>query len=176
MWQDGDALVFGIWRQMENAWFSPKTGTLAGKPVPARITFPEARHVYDLRARKYLGSVAQVDAQLRWGRASFYLALPYRIGEPQVSLSMEAPTPGETITAAIRLGVPAGSMERLAAWVEVTDPAGQKPLWGQQVVLLSGGEGQVQFQTAYNDAPGRWTVKATELFSGQSAEASWTVR
>jgi hypothetical protein len=175
VWRNGDALVFGLWRQMANAWFSPKTGTAAGRPVPARVTFPSPRHVYDLRARKYLGSLTRLDTQLRWGRAGFFLASPYKIGAPKITLSSKTPGPGETLTATLSLGIPAGAKERHAVWVEVADPLGRKPFWGQQVVLLQGGKGQVQFPAAYNDAPGKWRVKATELFSGQSAEASWTI-
>jgi hypothetical protein len=176
VWQDGDALVFGMWRQMENAWFSPTAGTTAGAPVPTRITLPSARHVYDLRAHKYLGNVSRVDTQLRWGRASFYMALPYAIGAPKVSLSAAAPSPGQAVTASVSLKVPQGATETLAAWAEVTDPRGGQPLWGQQVVLLPGGQGQVQLCAAYNDIPGTWRLRVTELFSGQTAEASWVVK
>jgi len=61
-------------------------------------------------------------------------------------------------------------------WVEVIDPGGRKPLWGQQVVLLADGSGQVQVPVAYNDMPGKWRLRATELFSGKSDEASWVVK
>ncbi|NCO38574.1 MAG: hypothetical protein COZ06_22595 [Armatimonadetes bacterium CG_4_10_14_3_um_filter_66_18] len=175
VWQDGDALVFGLWRQMENAWFSPKGGTAAGKPVSARVTLPAARHLYDLRAHKYLGSVNRLDTQLRWGRASFFLASPYKLGAPKIALSAQTPARGQTLTASLSLDIPAGTKERHSLWVEVSDPSGRRPLWGQQVVVLQGGKGQVQFHTALNDPAGKWRVKATELFSGQAAEASWAI-
>jgi len=176
VWQDGDALVFGLWRQMQCAWFGPKSGTAGGLPVPVRIVLPAPRHVYDLRARKYLGSVSRLDVQLRWGRASFFLALPYEIKGLEVSLSPQAPPPGATVTASIRLRIRPSAAERHAVWVEVTDPQGQRPFWGQQVVLLERGGAKVPLPVAYNDSPGRWRLKATELFSNQSAEATWTVR
>ena len=175
-WQDGDAIVFGLWRQMENAWFSPKGGTTAGTPQPARVTLPAAQHIYDLRAHRYLGNVNQVNTQLRWGRANFFMALPYQIGAMKVGLSGDTATPGKTLTAAVSLQVPSGAKETFAAWAEVTDPRGQQPLWGQQVVLLAGGKGQVQLCPAYSDVPGRWKLRVTELFSGQTAEATWVVK
>ncbi|HHX42052.1 MAG TPA: hypothetical protein GX715_19015 [Armatimonadetes bacterium] len=175
MWRNGDALVFGLWRQMQCAWFGPKTGTIAGKPVPARVTLPEPRHVYDLRAGKYLGKVDRIDTRLRWGRASFYLALPYPIRGVDLSLSQSAPAPGTTLYATVRLNIPAGARERHAACVKVFDPEGREMLWGQQVVILENGTGRVSIPIAYNDTPGKWRVRATELFSGHTAEASWTV-
>jgi len=175
VWANGGALVFGLWRRMENEWFGPKTGTIAGEPVPARVTLPVDSHVYDLRAGKYLGRVSRVDTELRWGRASFFLALPYRVGKVAVALSSARPQAGQTLTADITLDIPAGSPERFATWVEVTDPSGNKPLWGSGVVMLEGGRGRVQFPIAFNDQPGAWKVKVTELFSGQTAETGWTV-
>jgi len=80
------------------------------------------------------------------------------------------------VTVSISLDLPAGAKERFALWVEVTDPQGNRPLWGRQVVILEGGKGQVHFPTAYNALPGKWRVTVTELFSNQSAEATWTVR
>jgi hypothetical protein len=175
VWRTGDALVFGLWRHMENAWFSPKSGTVAGEPVPTRIELPAPLHVYDLRARRHLGKVSRIDTKLLWGRASFFLAVPYAIPEPKVALSTSDPKPGEPVTASISLALPAGAKEQFATWVEVTDPHGNRPLWGRQVVLLNGGKGQAQFPTAYNAAPGKWKVEVTELFGNQSAEAGWSV-
>jgi len=176
VWQNGDALVFGLWRRMECAWFSPQTGTVAGEPVAAQVTLPAARHVYDLRARKYLGQVRQVSTRLRWGRANFFLALPYPMKGIELSLSPSTPRPGQLLTATIRLKIPPQAKERHAVFVEAIDPQGQLTAWGQQVVVLKGGSGRVRVPVAYNDPPGRWRLRATELFSHQAAEATWTVR
>ena len=176
VWENGGAMVVGVYRRMRCEWFNPKSATTAGEPVAAKIALGSARHVYDLRAGKYLGSVTQVDARLRWGRANFYLAIPYQIGTPQISLSSPTPAPGQAITASIALDVPAGALERHAVWVEITDPQGQRPLWGQQVLVLEHGSGRVQITVAYNDLPGPWRLRVTELFSGQSSEATWHIQ
>jgi len=176
VWRNGDALVFGLWQQMRNEWFAPKSGTVAGAPVPARIGLSSAAHVYDLRARKYLGEVSRVDTELRWGRASFFAALPFRIGPLRVSLSTATPTPGQPVTVTLEVDVPAASPAKQAVYVEVLDPAGDRPLWGRQPVLLPGGKGSIELLPAFNDRPGEWTVRATELFSGQSAQATWTMK
>lgn len=176
VWRNGNGLVFGLWRQMKNVWFSPTSNTVAGEPQPARIELAGRRHLYDLRAGKYLGQVSSVDTRLRWGRASFFLALPYRIGPLTVALDASNPQPGQVVRATVKLGVPPQARERFAVWAEVTDPTGRTPLWGRQVVMLEGSQGQVRFKTALNDTPGTWSLRVTELFSGQSAEAKWQLR
>ena len=176
VWQNGDALVFGMWRKMQCEWFSPKAGTEAGEPVAARITLPAPRHVYDLRTGKYLGNVTQVSSTLRWGRANFFLALPYRVDGVDVRLPARTPAAGQILDAEIRLRVPAGAKEKHVVLVEVLDPKGEKPGWGRQVLVLNGGAGTVSLPVAFNDAGGKWRVRATELFSGKAGEVAWTVR
>ncbi len=174
-WRNGDALVFGTYRKMRCKWFNPGSGTVAGEPVQARITVPAGYHVYDLRAGRYLGEVTQFDATLRWGRANFYALVPYRLDGLSVAVSSAAPEPGSTLTVTVTLDAPASSRAKHAVWLQVIDPEGDEPLWGRRVVLLERGSGEAQFTMAYNDTPGRWRVRATELFSGQTAEAAWTV-
>jgi beta-galactosidase len=175
VWQNGDALIFGLLRRMQCVWFNPKSGTIAGPPVAARITLPSPRHVYDLRAGKYLGRITTLDTRLRWGRANFFLALPYQINGLRLSLSPSAPSPGAKLTASLRLGVPRDVSEKYAVWLEITDPDGHRPLWGQKLAILSKGTGEAAFPVAYNDPPGKWRLRATELFSKASAESTWTL-
>lgn len=176
VWRNGDGLVFGSWQQMRNAWFSPTSGTVGGAPVPVKATLPQPLHVYDLRQQKYLGKVAAVDQKLRWGRANFFLALPYKIGATTVTLSPATPKAGQPLTATIKLGLPAGAQEKLAVYVEVIDPAGNKPLWGRRPLVVENGKATYEVPVAFNDQPGKWTIRATELFSRQVAEASWIVK
>jgi len=176
VWRTGDALVFGLWRQMQCAWFAPAAGTVAGAPVPARIALPEARYVYDLRRGRSLGRVAEVETELRWGRANFFLAVPERIGGLELQLSSAAPQPGSPLRAEIELAGLGGSGARQAVFAQVLDPAGQPVPWGDQVVVLKDGRGGLDLPVAHNAAPGRWRLRVTELFSQEAAEATWTVR
>ena len=176
VWKNGDARVFGLWRKMECAWFAPKSGVLAGTPQPARLELGEAQHVYDLRAGRPLGEVSGLDTLLRWGRANFFLASPYRIGRLSLSISPRAPSPGDTVEASIRLGVPASSDARHAVVVELVGPDGKEAPWARQVVVLTRGTATVQVPVALNDTAGTWRLHATELFSGAGDAATWTLR
>ena len=176
IWADGDALVLGLWRRMENAWFSPTSGTTGGEAQPVHLTIRQPLHVYDLRAHKYLGRVKSFDADLRWGRASFFLLSPREIKGLSVKLSSRSPGAGRPFYASVALDVPASSNERFAVWLEVIDPKGNTPLWGRQVVILEDGKARVPLLVAHNDQPGKWRARVTELFTNASAEATWTVR
>ncbi len=176
VWRTGDALVFGLWRRMENAWFSPTTGTTAGEPVPAVVTLPHPMYVYDLRGKRALGRTDRIETGLRWGRASFFLATPEPLPTPEVAVSASGPVPGEPVTVRVGLQGHTAAGGTVALWAEVIDPVGASPLWGRRVVLLESGVQRWRIPTPHNAAPGRWRVRVTELFSGQSAEAAWNVR
>jgi hypothetical protein len=65
---------------------------------------------------------------------------------------------------------------KAAVYVQVLDPKGQPTNWGNRVVMLDDGVGRTSIPIAFNDAPGAWKVKATELFSRKTAEAAWEAR
>lgn len=173
VWRNGESLIFGVWRQMRNAWFAPKAGTKAGEPVPARLTLPQSYHVYDLRHGKYLGTPRSWETKLRWGRPNFYLATPYPIKGLKITVKEPQPRRGQIVTATISLPVPASAQLRHAVYIQLFTPTGEQPLWGRYVRILQGGRAQVQLPIAYNDPAGIWRLRATELFSRQSAEATW---
>jgi hypothetical protein len=175
VWRNGNALVFGLWRQMKNTWFSPTGGTTAGAPVAAKIQLPAKLHVYDLRSGKYLGQTDSLSTRLRWGRANFFLALPYPLKGLKVAVNTAAPKRGQSVTATVSLPLPAPAKEMLTAYVQLFTPGNEQPLWGRWVAVLKNGQAQVQVPVAFNDAPGTWRIKATEPFSKLSAEASWKV-
>jgi hypothetical protein len=176
VWANGDTRIFGLWRKMQCIYFAPTSNTEAGTPVPAKVTLPKPQYVYDLRARKYLGEVTQINTSLHWGRANFFLALPYRIGKLDINLSTKKPIPGQAVSAEITLDIPKTSTARHAVYVEIVDPTGQTMEWGGQVVILDKGRGSVQVPVAFNALPGKWRITATELFSNRSADATWKIR
>ncbi|MDD4870020.1 MAG: beta-galactosidase [Kiritimatiellae bacterium] len=176
VWENGDTRVFGLWRQMRCAWFNPNSGTEAGAAVPAKITLVEPQHVYDLRACKYLGKVSEIDTALKWGRANFFMALPYRISHLDLALSTKKPDRGSILEVEIRLDIPSTSTARHAVFVELKDPTGQSAEWARQVVILQNGKATVRLPVAFNDVSGKWRLRATELFSGASDEICWRVK
>jgi hypothetical protein len=176
VWRTGDALVFGLWRQMQCDWFSPTAGTLAGAPQPARITLPTPRYVYDLRQGKYLGHTAEIETSLRWGRANFFLAVPERLGAVEVQLSSPQPSPGALLQAQVTLAGAGQGGARQAVYAEVIDPDGNPAAWGGRTLILENGHGRMSVPVAYNAEPGRWRLRVTELFSHASTEATWRVR
>jgi hypothetical protein len=60
--------------------------------------------------------------------------------------------------------------------VEVLSPSGATmPLYTQNVVLEAG-RGQLQLNTALNDPPGAWQIRAREVISGLTAQETIELR
>jgi len=53
--------------------------------APVRFRFPRAAHIYDMRARRYLGKTNTVETTLPPGETALYACLPYRVQRVFVS-------------------------------------------------------------------------------------------
>jgi hypothetical protein len=175
VWQSGEATIWGSWYEMDVRFFGEDATAKPEARRAAKITLPQSMYVYDLRAGRNLGKTNQVRTTFLVGRANFFAALPYPIGGVNLQASPASPQPGGSLTVKVSLRVPAHAKAVFAVHVEVFDPEGRTP-WGDRVVLLPGGQGSVSVPIAWNDAPGRWRLRATELFSRASGEVSWSVK
>ncbi len=157
-WQNGDAVLLALF------------GTYEGD---ACVRLPEARYVYDLKQHRYLGDVQEFTTALRPNRASLFALQPNPAGAPELTASQSSVNPGDRIEAAIRVVHP-GSKQ--AVQVRLADPDGNVVPWFHKVVI--GGERPVSVTVpfAFNDLPGEWTFRATDLFSNETAEATLNLR
>jgi subtilisin-like proprotein convertase family protein len=112
---------------------------------------------------------------LHWGRANFFLAVPYRLGRPKLTLSPRSPARGTAVNVSIRLKIPASSPARHAVLIRLFAPDGAEARWARQVVLLENGRAAIQLPVAFNDAAGTWRLRATELFSGKEGAAKYSL-
>jgi hypothetical protein len=158
-WQNGPVQIVSVFRH-------------AGSPEPAVLRLPEAQYVYDLKARKGLGKQQTVSLTLTPYRAQFYAFSP----QPLKPAALEAtPTvaPGGvgelTLTAALATG-------QQAVKIEVKLPDGRLSDWHDAVVVVDGRGAKVAVPVAFNDPPGRWTVSATELYTGKTTTARFRVK
>jgi hypothetical protein len=175
-WRNAEATVFGIWHQLNIGFFAKKPKWDEVPPLRAKATLPEPLYVYDLRRHKALGRTREVGTAVAISQANFFLAAPYELKAPKLTLSSATPPRGSKLAVAISLGLPDSAKAVHAVRVEVLDPSGKATIWGGSTVLLPGGRGQLELPIAHDDAPGRWRVQARELFSGASAEAHWLLK
>ncbi len=144
-----------------------------GGPVTLRLEDEQGRHLYDLRAGRDLGPVAEVPLALPPGETRLLATAPYRVE----ALELTAPArvraaSAVTVGLALRCsGRPGDHVLR----VEVADPAGRMVEPYCRNVLAEAGRATVAVPLAPNDPRGRWTVTARDVVSGRRATASLEV-
>ena len=159
-WQNGELELMGLFRE-------------TGDPVTARVELPQPRVVWNLREGKALGKAGRFTVPIRPSRATFLVLAPSKLPPPRVALSAGSAERGETVTVA--LSVPgAGGLHGLR--VRVTTPDGTPADWLDQVAVADAKGTNVTWPLAFNDPAGRWTLTATDVYSGQVAQAQLAVQ
>ncbi len=89
---------------------------------PLTLTLPREVHVYDIRAREYLGQTDTITADLRPGETGLYGLLFYRVDG--VSVDAPAATAGQACTVTASVTATAATLEDHVLRFEVRDPSG----------------------------------------------------
>lgn len=131
------------------------------------------RHVYDLRAHKYLGKLGSVTTPMAAGECRLLFLTVTEINAPILVLEPAKVLPGGTVRAIVRSGN-SGAAPHLAR-LEVIGPAGVPVPDYARSLRLQGQPIDVNFRLALNDPKGRWLVRVTDLASGQTAQQAFTV-
>ena len=140
-----------------------------------RVRLPKEGHWYDLRAHAYLGVRDEIRTTLKEADPKIYAMLPYKVGGLSLSIT-GGRTPGEAVKYQAKVTAGRALPVRHVLKVEAFGPDGEKRhLYSGNVDAPAGSsKGSVQF--SLNDAKGRWRIAVTDVFSGETAEKSWTVR
>jgi hypothetical protein len=151
-----------------------RDGGATSAPEPITVTLPQARHVYDVRAGRYLGYVDRFKSTLASAEAKVFALLPYQIG----ALSISAPRAarrGQKVEVQVRLAGLDGEPLPHVVHLEVRTPQGQRhPLYSQNA-LTEEDTARWVLPLAYNDPPGPWWLVAREVVSGITARAEVVV-
>jgi len=136
--------------------------------------------LYDALLRKPIEYETRQDRavfQIRMtaARGKLIAALPEAIG----SVALEAPencTPGQPVTLAIKVLGESGDVLPcvLPLRIDVIDALGRETEWGRYTAARDGVR-EFVFIPAINDAEGTWTLRATDLVAGQTAESELRV-
>jgi len=144
------------------------------KPATRTISLDRPAHVYDLRAKRYLGETASFEATLESAQAKFFAALPYEVGP--VAAQAQGAEAGGAVAVAVQVGLPAGAKACHPVMVEVYDPAGKRSRLYSGVCDAKGGRGTYSFRTALNDPKGVWRVVATDYITGRKSPSSFELK
>jgi hypothetical protein len=144
-----------------------------GKDETVRVTLPRARHVYDLRERAYRGLQKSFAVHKLPMRATFVALSPLKLSAPQATLSANRIDRGERLT--VKLSY-APSRARHAVRLCVYGPDGRHAEWFDRVVVVDPPGAEATLPIAYNDRTGVWTIRATDLYTNEAAQARFAVQ
>lgn len=139
----------------------------------AQLRFDGKKAIYDVRAKKYVGTGSSFEVTLEPGVPSLFALVADPVGEMSINVPSSAVL-GEEIR--LRFGLSGIEDFRSVAKVVVTDPNGNTVRYygGNRDILA--GKGQTAFRTALNDPPGRWKVEVTDVISGHGKTAEIEVK
>jgi len=137
------------------------------------VRMSRARHVYDLRAKKYLGKVDRFATEKLGNRATFLVLSDTRLNAPVVTPTR--PTWQRGQTESLGLSYP-GSDATHTVRLEVYHPDDTHAEWQNQVILVPPDGVNTDLRIAHNDPAGEWTVHVRDLYTGEVVETGVSVR
>lgn len=137
------------------------------------VTLPAKKHVYDLREGIYRGEVDSFPARKLGNRATWLVISDHALSSP-VAKARGAPWKRGT-REALDVSFPDRDATR-AVKLEVLYPDGSHAEWLDRVLIVPAGGAQVVLPIAYNDPPGEWTLRASDLYTGGTTVTQVPVR
>ena len=144
-----------------------------GKPHPVVLPLPGAPEVYDLRAGKALGRRTELALTVDVASPTLLALSPAPL--PRLALALPgAAHRGDSVAAAVAPDAPSPAALHLLQ-LAVIDPDGNEVAHYGGILPAPGGRATWSLPLALNDRPGRWTVRLTDLLSGQRSEAAISI-
>ncbi len=175
----GDAHYVGILRETGVILTGGGPGSAATGEAPHRrshiqVRFPHQAHVYDLRAGQYLGKIDRAEKLMSQGYCQIYSLLPYQVTAVSVIPRAKIKQPGDRVSYRVRVETDGPQPGMHVFRVQVSDPGGVRDYYGTQIAA-DDGSGEAEFDLALNDSPGTWRIEATDIATGISGTAEFTV-
>ena len=144
-----------------------------GKNAPdTTLQLAQPAYVYDVRAGKALGKLTSVALSAGGPPVRVFALLPTPAKAPTVA-SPAAAARGRATNLALTLpGAAAGRLLRLQA----LRPDGAEAMPYRAYVTMPGTQTTARLPWAYSDPPGAWTVRVTDVATGQSGSCKISLR
>jgi len=163
-YRDGDARFVGVVRDVSEGG------------AEATLTLPEPLHVYDARAGRSLGRTDNLTLQMAPGECRMLALLPYEVETVNVRPREATVQQGRAVEYLVGVDVSANAEPGLHVYrVEVTDPSGDACAWYGTQLTAAHGVVSGRFTLALDDEPGEWTIRATDVATRVTGEATVTV-
>ena len=141
---------------------------------PVRLDFGKRSHVYDMRAKRYLGNVSSVETIVPPGDTALYACLPYRAK----SLSVRVPRvakPGDELRVEAQLDAGAEAIGDHVFHLDLIGPGSESTWHYARNELASCGKFSYAVPLAVNESPGTWTVRVRDVLTGVAGEAKVSI-
>jgi hypothetical protein len=150
-----------------------KSNDRFAKPVTVRLAMPGERFVYDLRARKAVGSLKQLQVTLDPYEPAIFAIAP----SPMPRLAMSAPARvrrGDT--ALIGIGFAAATPAAVhVLHVDVVNPSEDTVACYSGNLLAREGRAGKLIPIAMNDPTGSWKIRVRDVLTGQTETSAFEV-
>ena len=175
--EDGPNGVFAMHVDVSGAGNnSNEGGTAAGrfdfsKGDRVKAKLPRKGHIYDLRAKEYLGFSDAVDTVMIPGYTRIYSVLDRKPGAMSAS-GPASVAPGDRAVFSFACANVSGAQTYHA---ELVAPDGSRPVHFKRN-FRSEGTCEYAFETAFNEMPGEWKFEVRHVNSGQAAVCTFIIR
>lgn len=147
-----------------------KSNDRFAKAWTVKLSLPEEMYVYDVRRAKALGRQKEVSVTLDPYEPAIFAVSPAAFGDLELNIPTRLRR-GETAQIGLLLARRSSAATHVFH-VDVVDPSGKTVDYYSGNVLASHGRTSKIVPFAYNDAQGKWTVRAKDLLSGQVREGT----
>ncbi len=141
---------------------------------PVRLDFGKRSHVYDMRAKRYIGNVSSVETIVPPGETALYACLPYRVTSLTVSAPQSAKA-GDELHVEAQLDAAAEAIGDHVFHLDFIGPGGESTWHYARNELTSSGEFSYAVPLAVNEKPGTWTVRVRDVLTGVAGEAKVSI-
>ncbi|MBO4304735.1 MAG: hypothetical protein J6A21_09145, partial [Lentisphaeria bacterium] len=139
------------------------------------FVFPVKGHLYDLRKGKYLGKTDRVTCRIPNADAVLYGVYPGKIRELDIRMPASLKT-GSDLKAALEAKMEEGAPGKRVFYLQILDPSGKAAYGMDRCLVAKDGKADFSFRMAFNDPEGIWTLKATDVLTGLTAERKFTLK
>ena len=144
------------------------------KPYRLNLILPESGHVYDVRAKKYLGKADNITFAQDY-HAMLFAVMPSRITGYKVTVPSSVKV-ADKVKVSAMIQVTDGAVPNHAACrLTVKNPAGQTCKEFEQTFTVRDGKVSAELSLAFNQMPGKYTVTVMDTVSGAVGSAQFEV-
>ncbi len=143
-------------------------------PVQATLRLPRPMYIYEMRTgRRSEGPTDNFTIGVRPWWANLLVLSERELNSPVLTASGNVAKRGKVFSLVATIPDAQGAH---ALKLRALSPDGKNAPWFSRSVMVENGTAKIDLPIAYNEQPGKWTLTATDLYTGESALSSFVVK